>query len=105
MLSKAIQALKIAVARRAMRCREGNHGTLWQKRYYDHNVRSHASFVDRLGYIHRNPVKRGLVAKAEDWEWSIFRHYAMREFGPVEIESHWTVDRRNGRVSKLLSLG
>jgi putative transposase len=62
MLSKAIQALKIAVARRAMRCREGNHGTLWQKRYYDHNVRSHTSFVDKLGYIHRNPVKRGLVA-------------------------------------------
>jgi putative transposase len=104
MLSTAIQALKIAVARRAMRYRGGNQGPLWQKRYYDHNVRSHQSFEDKLAYMHRNPVKRGLVARAEDWRWSSFRHYAMREFGPVEIESQWTVDRRNGRVGKLLNL-
>jgi len=104
LLSKAIQALKIAVARQAIRYRAGGEGPLWQKRYYDHNVRSQQSFENKLAYMHRNPVRRGLVARAEDWRWSSFRHYVMRAFGVVEIESQWTADRRNGRVGKLLSL-
>ena len=104
LLSRAIQALKIAVARRAIRNRAENAGTLWQKRYYDHNVRSHRSFEDKLQYMHCNPVKRGLAAGPEDWRWSSFRHYAMREFGPVDIESQWTADRRSGRVAQLLTL-
>ena len=29
-----------------------------------------------IRYIHRNPVKRGLVERPEDWPWSSFRHYA-----------------------------
>ena len=104
LLATAIQALKIAVARRATRYRPGNEVPLWQKRYYDHNLRSHQSFTNKLRYIHRNPVKRGLAARPEDWRWSSFRHYAMREFGPVEIESQWTEDRRAGRVAQLLPL-
>ena len=48
----------------------------------------------KLGYIHQNPVKRGLVKAAEDWKWSSFRHYAFREMGVVEIESEWTARDR-----------
>ncbi|PSH04368.1 MAG: transposase [Acidobacteria bacterium] len=102
-LAKAIQALKISVAQR-MRHYAGVGGTFWQKRYYDHNVRNYESFVEKLRYIHRNPVKRGLVEKPEDWEWSSFRHYMTAEAGPVEIESQWTADRRNGRTLKLPQL-
>jgi putative transposase len=32
----------------------------WQKRYYDFNIRTYSKFVEKLRYIHRNPVKRGL---------------------------------------------
>jgi putative transposase len=32
----------------------------WQKRYYDFNIRNHPQFVEKLRYMHRNPVKRGL---------------------------------------------
>ncbi len=102
-LATAIQALKIAVARRAMWYQKEDAPTcLWQKRYYDHNVRTHQSFVEKLRYLHRNPVARGLVAAPEDWKWSSFRHYLTAEPGPVEIESHWTADRRNGRKILLL---
>jgi len=45
-------------------------------------------------YIHRNPVKRGLVERPEDWLWSSFHHYLTGEEGVVEIESHWTATRR-----------
>ena len=93
LLATAIQALKVAVVRRAVLHRVEENGTLWQKRYYDHNVRTQQSFVEKLRYIHRNPVKRGLVEKPENWKWSSFRHYALAEIGPVEIESNWTADQ------------
>jgi putative transposase len=105
LLATALQALKISVARQAMQVWNGpEKHAFWQKRYYDHNVRSHQSFANKLDYIHRNPVKRGLVAKPEDWAWSSFRHYAFAEFGSVEIESEWTAARRNGRVIRLMQL-
>jgi putative transposase len=66
----------------------------WQRRYYDFNVSSHEKYMEKLQYIHRNPVKRGLVARPEDYRWSSFRHYATGELGTVEIESEWTARRR-----------
>lgn len=96
-LAQAIQGLKISVSHAA------KQSPLWQRRYYDHNVRSHQSFIDKLRYIHRNPVKRGLCASPLDWKWSSYRHYATAEIGPVEIESQWTADRRSGREPRLLT--
>ena len=66
----------------------------WQARYYDFNLFSQMKFVEKLRYIHRNPVTRGLVEKPEDWPWSSYRHWSRGEIGRVEIESHWTWDRR-----------
>ncbi|HYW40909.1 MAG TPA: hypothetical protein VE957_22595 [Terriglobales bacterium] len=37
----------------------------WQARYYDFNVWSEQKRVEKLRYIHRNPVKRGLVERPE----------------------------------------
>ncbi len=66
----------------------------WQCRYYDFNVSSHEKYVEKLQYIHRNSVKRGLVVNPEDYFWSSFNHYATGELGSVEIESDWTFRRR-----------
>jgi putative transposase len=66
----------------------------WQARYYDFNVWSEPKRVEKLRYVHRNPVKRALVERPEDWLWSRFRHYLTGEEGVVEIESHWTAARR-----------
>ena len=82
-LAQALQALKQSVARRLI----ASHPHFWQARYYDFNVRTAKKRIEKLRYIHRNPVKRGLVEKPEDWEWSSFRHYATGVDGVVEIES------------------
>jgi putative transposase len=91
LLCAALLALKVSVARRA------GVGRLWQSRYYDRNVSDHEEFVEKLRYIHRNPVKRGLCAQPEEWPWSSFRHYLTADPGWVEIESEWTAMRRSGR--------
>ena len=41
--------------------------------------------IEELRYIHRNPVKRGLVMEPEQWPWSSFRSYYYGEIGPVRI--------------------
>jgi putative transposase len=96
-VANAIQSLKISSSMRtaAHRERNGQRFPLWQKRYYDRNIRDYDEFVEKLRYIHRNPVTRGLVERAEEWKWSSFRHYAQREDCGVEIESQWTADKRN----------
>jgi len=66
----------------------------WQTRYYDFNVFTTGKFVEKVRYIHRNPVTRGLVTKPEDYRWSSFNHYATGHSGPIEIESDWTHRRR-----------
>jgi len=66
----------------------------WQIRYYDFPGWSAAKRIEKLRYMHRNPVKRGLVERPEDWKWSSFVHYATGAEGIVEIESQWTGRRR-----------
>ncbi len=92
LLSKAIQALKLSVS---MRSRER---PFWQAHYYDFNVTSHAKFVEKLRYMHRNPVTRGLVTKPEDWQGSSYRHYQTGIRGPVEIESEGTAWHRGWQL-------
>jgi hypothetical protein len=80
------------VARRLI----GDQKHFWQARYYDFNVYTAKKRIEKLRYIHRNPVKRDLVEKPEDWEWSSFRHYATGEEGAVEIEVR--VDGKKARA-------
>jgi len=82
-LARAIQSLKQSVSQKL----NAHHGRFWQVRYYDFNVLSAAKRVEKLKYIHLNPVKRGLVERRQDWPWSSYWHYVTGEVGTVEIES------------------
>jgi REP element-mobilizing transposase RayT len=44
-------------------------GPVWQEESFDHVLRSDESFEDKLEYIRQNPVRRGLVARPEDYPW------------------------------------
>ena len=85
-IATAVQAIKQSVWRKLI----GDREHFWQARYYDFNVWSREKRIEKLKYIHRNPVKRGLVVRPEDWAWSSFRHYKTGGQGRVQIESHWT---------------
>ena len=97
-LAKALQALKLSVA---VQRRER---PFWQARYYDFNVYSARKHIEKLRYLHRNPVKRGLVENPEDWPWSSFRHYATGHEGTIEIESDWTANKRERLAGRLCAL-
>jgi putative transposase len=98
-LAVALQVLKQQTSRRL---KGRGAAQFWQRRYYDFNVWSEEKRVEKLRYIHRNPVTRGLVEKPEDWPWSSFRQYATGIVGAVEIESQWTAFRRGNRLPQHL---
>ena len=108
-LADALKSLKQGVARRLignlpLKPKPGLSGApehFWQKRYYDFNVRNYPQFVEKRRYIHRNPVKRGLCHRPEDWQWSSFLHYATGVEGRVEIESEWTARKRERAAGTL----
>jgi hypothetical protein len=58
----------------------------WQPRFYDFNVWSARKRREKLGYMHRNPVTRGLVKDPQDWVWSSYASYAGRGVPLVTID-------------------
>ncbi len=93
-LAQFLKAVKQVTSRKL----KGRREKFWQDRYYDSSVYGEKARSEVIRYIHRNPVKRGLVAKPEDWQWSSFRHYATGVVGAVEIESQWTAFLRGNRL-------
>jgi putative transposase len=61
----------------------------WQARSYDFNVWTTNKRVEKLRYMHRNPVKRTLVGAPEEWRWSSYRFYLLDEAGPVRVNEGW----------------
>jgi len=92
-LSAVMQAVKLGFVRRlltpgralreaSLRC---GPDRIWQARFYDFNVWTESKRIEKLRYIHRNPVKRGLVSSPEQWKWSSFRFYLSGEPGLVRV--------------------
>ncbi len=100
--STVMQALKLGLARRVLAQAKGRPNPaqaslfdhvpqhVWQKRFYDFNVWTERKRIEKLRYMHRNPVQRGLVESPELWRWSSFRAYASGESGPVKVND-WSV--------------
>ena len=63
----------------------GESMPVWQPRFYDFNLWTEHKRVEKLRYMHRNPVKRGLVQEPEQWRWSSFRYYMYGEEGAVRV--------------------
>ena len=110
--SIVVQAVKLGFVQRvrngqnphiSRRTRDMGHpaaaNRFWQRRFYDFNVWSERKEVEKLRYMHRNPVVRGLVEKPDDWRWSSYRSYAYGEAGLVRIND-WRWWEEKTRVKK-----
>ena len=112
-LSLVMAALKQTFARRLLQkvragvdLRQGTlwstpleAGHVWQRRFYDFVVFTDKKRVEKLRYMHRNPVKRGLMLEPQHWAWSSFRHYAYDEAGPVLADEPQKAEMRVRKIS------
>jgi putative transposase len=99
--SRVMQAIKQGFSRRLLKAvRRGRVAAqqelfavgsehVWQRRFYDFNVWTARKRIEKLGYMHQNPVVRGLVKVPEQWAWSSCRSYVFGEEGAVRI-NQWS---------------
>src|SRR5580704_13857563 len=97
--SVVVQAVKLGFTQH-WRAASGVSGQFWQRRFYDFNVWSERKVVEKLRYMHRNPVVRGLAEKPDGWRWSSYRWYAYGEAGLIRINDWrwWEEKIRNKAV-------
>ena len=66
---------------------------VWQREYWDRYMRNETHMRSAIEYIHQNPVKAGLVARAEDWPWSsAYTGIANLPIGPGSDELPFSTD-------------
>jgi len=53
---------------------------IWQRRYWEHQIRDELDLARHVDYIHYNPVKDGRVSRAVDWPHSTLHGYIEWEF-------------------------
>jgi putative transposase len=100
-IAAILKGIKQPVARRAKRFLE-EENPVWLKKLmvkrgnrevfrfwqagpgYDRNIRDEEELLEKIQYIHNNPVKNGLAASPEDWPWS---------------SAGWYLDRRGGKIT------
>ena len=49
--------------------------TVWQRRFWEHQIRNEDDLKKHIDYIHFNPVKHGLAGSPADWKYSTFHRY------------------------------
>lgn len=74
------------------------HGesTIWQRRFWEHEIKSQQDFNHHMDYIHYNPVKHGLVSKVNDWPYSSFHLYVKKKVYPINWVSNSNFDNNFG---------
>lgn len=73
--------LSSSPSRSAERRRESG---LWQRRFWEHQIRDERDFERHLDYIHWNPVKHGHVDEVAHWPYSSFHRYVDRGIYPKD---------------------
>ena len=62
------------------------HRGIWQKRFWEHQIRDERDLQSHIDYIHYNPVKHGLVEDIDDWPWSTYHKYVESGYyGKVDL--------------------
>ncbi len=58
----------------------------WKTRGYDFNVTTEKTLHAKLDYMHRNPITRRLVERADQWIWSSYRHYEFNDDSVIVMD-------------------
>ena len=57
---------------------------IWQRRFWEHQIRDERDFASHVDYIHYNPVKHGWVSRPIDWPHSTLHGCIEREMATAD---------------------
>jgi len=58
--------------------------TIWQRRFWEHQIRNEKDFERHMDYIHYNPVKHGNAKRVCDWPYSPFHRFVRLGVYPMD---------------------
>ncbi len=61
-----------------------NESVVWQRRFWEHQIRDDLDLQRHVDYIHYNPVKHGHAASVADWPYSTFHRYVQQGVYPLD---------------------
>ncbi len=64
----------------------GNVHKIWQDGFHPIAIETEKFFLEKLNYIHENPVRKGFVEKAEHWKYSSARNYILDDHSLIRVE-------------------
>jgi putative transposase len=62
---------------------KGEHA-VWQRRFWEHQIRDELDLARHVDYIHINPVKHGWAERVADRRWSTFHRYVRLGMLPID---------------------
>ncbi|MBN1794261.1 MAG: transposase [Candidatus Omnitrophica bacterium] len=84
--SYIMKMIKGSFARRLNKSRD-TQGTIWQRKFYEVCILTNFDLINRLEYMHNNPVKAGLVKTPEQYPYSSYNHYIKNDYAQNPIIS------------------
>ena len=88
--SKALPKTETLTVSRSKKKERG----IWQRRYWEHEIRNQQDLNAHIDYIHFNPVKHGYVNTVGDWPYSYFHRYVAQGILPPDW-ADWEDDERD----------
>jgi putative transposase len=84
-VSRACAHVQSSVAGRSVSRIRRHEADLWQRRFWEHQLRDDTDFERHVDYIHYNPVKHGLCKCAADWPYSTLNWYVKQGILPADL--------------------
>ena len=73
----------------AIRQRIGTESDVWQDSFYDHLVEDERDFQVRLGYMHENPLRSGIVEDLKAYPYSSYTNFYTDLEPVLEVDVDW----------------
>ncbi len=78
--NRYIPAGELLSPARQQQCERG----IWQRRFWEHTIKSEQDYHHHINYVHINPLKHGLVTQVKDWPYSSFHLYVKKGIYPSD---------------------
>ena len=73
-----------------------HESTIWQRRFWEHQIRDEEDYKRHMDYLIYNPVKHGLVDRVRDWPFSSFHRLVREGVFPVDWAASQAFDGQFG---------
>jgi len=70
--------------------------TIWQGRFWEHQIRGDQDFERHCDYIHYNPLKHSYVNRVADWPYSSFHSFVHRDIYPADWSAMEDIKSEDG---------